>query len=124
VTRFEGLLREWGEHVIKHIDWADEYGENILYQAGLFEGSVQEGRSGSKVLCPEMPPRLRKVDLLVNRLPNRESKCVKAWYCAPPKEDGKLYTKRELARVMGISKYKFDEFLRRGKKRLLYLLTV
>lgn len=122
MTRLEGLLREWGEHVLRYLDYADEYGENILYEAGLLQGKVDGGVFGAKILCPEMPVRLRKIDQLVKRLPNHQMKCVRMWYCAPTKDDGKVYTKRELAGILGMSKYKFDENLRNGRRKLRIFL--
>ena len=123
MRRLEGLLREWGVFHVEHMDWADEYGENILHEAALLEGRVQDVSFGSKVLCPDMHSSLRKIERAVLGLPNWQEKCVRAWYCAPVREDGKLYTKRQLARLLGLSKYKFDEYLRGGKKKLSRVLT-
>lgn len=108
---------------MEHMDWANEYGENILHEAGILEGRVQDVSFRSKILCPDMHSSLRKVERAVNSLPNWQEKCVRAWYCAPIKDDGKLYTKRELARLIGLSKYKFDEYLRGARKKLNALLT-
>ena len=103
---------------VEHMDWADEYGENILHEAGLLEGRVQDVSFGSKVLCPDMHASLRKIERAVLGLPNWQEKCVRAWYCAPIKEDGKLYTKRELARLLRLSKEKFDTNLRNARRKL------
>ena len=60
------LLREWGSFVCTHIDFADEYGENILYRCAQF-GYTDPEPGKSKILCPDMPKRLRKVYVAVRK---------------------------------------------------------
>lgn len=104
--------------MLKSLDFSDEYGENILYGAALLQGRVQYQKWGSRILCPDMPAVLRKVDAQVRRLPNWEEKCITMWYCCPPREDGRAYTKRDLAGFLGVSKAKFDANLRAGRRKL------
>ena len=118
MKRTTGLLQEWGQFVSANLDWADEYGESIIYRCAKFGGYTEQGDSGHKILCPDMPPHLRKVENSVRKLPGYERKCITAFFCAPLKDDGNPFTKRELALMLKTSKYNFDKFLQRGKKRL------
>ena len=98
--RLECLLREWGAWWIRNMDFADEWGENALYRAGILWGRVQYGRSGHKILCPEQPRRLKDVDRAVTSLRDTneaQMAPVILWYCAPLKPDGAPYSMREIA---------------------------
>ena len=116
MKRITGLLHEWGSYVADNHDWADEYGESIIYRCAKFGGYTEQGDSGHKILCEDMPPHLRKVENSVRRLPGYERKCITAFFCAPLKDDGNPFTKRDLALLLGISKDAFDRYLSRGKK--------
>ena len=122
MNRITALLREWGDWVIRHVDHADEYGDSILYRISQY-GHLDPAPGGHKVLCPDMPRRLREIERLVRGLPNFERKCVTIKFCAPLKEDGNPYTNRDLARMLKTSKYNFEKSVRKAKKRLEILDT-
>ncbi len=134
MNRVPAMMFAWGDWWIRNIERMGDPGINWLYRI-IHEG---EGRSDvhydtdddgvvfigrDKILCPEMPKNVRKVQLQVNRLPNLEEKCVTFRYCSPLKDDGNPYTKRELARFLSMSKYSFDSHLRNGRKKISNLLT-
>lgn len=118
MRKITALLREWGDFVAANLDFADEYGENIIYRAGVLGGYVDQGQSEHKILCADMPPRLRRVDVAVRHLPNWENKAITAFFCAPLKDDGNPYTKRELALLLKTSLDRFDTSLQNGKNKL------
>jgi len=137
MQRIPAMLIAWGDWWIKNIERMGNPGINWLYRL-IHEGGARPdvgydtddrgevlvGRD--KVLCPEYPKNnsnVRKIQLAVNRLPNWEQKCIIFWYCAPLKEDGHPYTKRELARILGKSKWKFDLYLRGGRRKIKNWLT-
>jgi hypothetical protein len=123
MKRITALLKEWGSYVADNLDYADEYGESIIYRCAKFGGYTEQGDSGHKILCPDMPPHLRKVESAVRGLPGYEQKCVIAFYCSPLKDDGNPFTKRELALLLKTSKYNFDQYLTRGKNKLDKVLS-
>ena len=116
--KIELILREWGTFQIKHKDFADEFGSNILYQAGIMGGRVQDKGDGHKILCPDTPRHLQKVDILLKRLPIMEALTIKLWYCTPIKEDGHPHTMAELACKARMSLTAFGDNLRSGRKGL------
>ena len=124
VNKITALLEEWGKFVADHIDFSDEYGENIIYRAGVLGGYVDPGESEHKILCPDMPPHLRKVEVAVKGLPRWQHRCIVAYFCAPLKDDGNRYTKRELAKIIGTpgGKDSFESHVQRGKRRLEFIL--
>ena len=71
----------------------------------------------------QMPFKLQIIDRAVKKLPNWEQKCVTLWFCAPLKDDGNLWTKREMARKLQISKYNFERHLKSGVRHLERLLA-
>ena len=119
-----GMLKEWGDFVADHLDYADEYGESIIYRVSKLGGYVDQGQSTSKVLCEDMPYKLKKVEKGVKKLPRWERCCITAFFCAPLKDDGNPYTKRDLAHLLNINKYNFDQHLQRGKRRLEIILEI
>jgi len=121
--RVEYLLKEWGRHIEKTVDWADCLGSNILHRAGLFSGRVQ-GTSGHAVLCPDSTPQVRRVDTLVRRLPDANRDAIVLWYCLPQNRDtGKSFTKRELAKLLDITEESFAGRLKRARRFLRKELT-
>ena len=119
MRKITALLREWGDFVADNLEWANEYGENIIHRAGVLGGYVDQGQSEHKILCPDMPPRLRQVEVAVKSLDPRERDCIQVYFCAPLKEDGNPYTKSELARKIGVKgKKAFESYLGRGKNKL------
>ena len=116
-----GLFQEFGDFVIAHMHHDGYPEENILYRWARV-GEVQDTPGRDKILCPDMPAHLRRVDVIFSRLPNLEEKCVRIWFCAPVRDDGKNYTKRQLARMLKMSKYKFDSILKYGIRRAERLL--
>ena len=115
------LLREWGSYVCAHIDFADEYGENILYRCAQY-GYTDPEPGASKVLCPDMPKRLRKVDVAVRKLTDLRKSCVLLWFCAPLREDGRAHTISQFSRILMINKGKFRAELRKAINNLEKLL--
>ena len=114
----EPLLQEWGCFHIKHMHHADEYGSNILYQAGIMGGRVQDPGDGHRILCPDMPRHLQAIDIALKRLPPLDALVIKIFYCCPQKEDGSRYSKAELAVKVRMSTSGFDHYLKKSKKRL------
>ncbi len=108
-------LKRYGEWLEKHRDHADEYGENTLYRAALLGGrSDNDTESGHKILCPEMPASIRKVEIAVRRLPRHIRGVIEVWYSAPLRSDGTTYTASQLARLFGMSTSEFNRLLHQG----------
>lgn len=116
--RVEYLLREWGKKKFKYADWADEYGENILYRAGIFGGRQDRGPDSHKVLCPDFPAWYKDLDKKISKMPQVERDAITLWYCAPPREDGRLFTARQLGSLLGISESLMRKRLSEGRKWL------
>lgn len=124
IRKLRRRLIRWGDFNIRHMDHADEYGENILYAAGILEGRVQDAsRSCSKILCPDAPRHVQEVDIAVNKLPFAQKRAITNWYCAPLREDGNPHTKAQIAMKSRTSRAAFELALSDGEKKLLYLLT-
>ena len=133
MQRLPSMLIAWGDWWIRNLESMGLSSVNLLYklvrEGGARpdvtyetddEGEVLTGRD--RILCPDAPGSVRKVQRAVNRLPNWEQKCIIMWYCAPLKEDGHPYTKRALARRLSMSMYKFDSHLKYARKKLKKLL--
>lgn len=120
--QLEHLLREWGDWHIKHMDFADEIGENILYRCGVLQGRVQGSPSKDKILCPDTPSHLQQVDIAMKRLNKSQQMAVGSFYFAPIKPDGQLWTIQQLAVKTKVSLSEFKKDLRMGKVHLSKLL--
>ncbi len=134
MQRIPAMMTAWGDWWIKHLEGMGHPGINWLYRLIHDRGARPDviydtddnGEvfiSRDRILCPEMSKNVRKVQIAVNSLPNIEEKCIAFRYCAPPKDDGNLYTKRELARVLHMSRYAFNNHLARARKKLRKNLT-
>lgn len=111
-------LKAWGDYICRHLDYADEYGESILHRYSEY-GYTDSQPSGHKILCPDMPPHIRKVDLAVKKLKVKNelmAKCLWLHYCAPLRPDNNPYTCSQLARMLSINKGAFRAWVRKGKR--------
>ena len=116
--KLELLLREWGDFNIKHMEYTEELGENILYRAGVLQGRVQDAPGKDKILCPDMPRHLQRVDIAIKRIPAMEQLALRVWYCAPLKDDGNPYTMGQLANKARMSLLAFSKKLKSGRRNL------
>lgn len=116
------ILREWGDFVIRHMHFADEYGENLLYTYAML-GEVQREPGSDRILCPDMPTYLQRVEIAVKHLPRLEGNCLRLRYCSPLKDDGNPYTNRELASSLRTSQYTFKRYVRTGRRKVENALT-
>ena len=124
MTKTDYLLKEWGAWFVKNLDWPNLLGENILYRAGILSGRVQEGMAGHRVLCPDCPTLVRKVDRAVSTLNESEREAITLWYCLPSdQETGKPLKKHEVAKLAGISKDALTKRLTRARKKVEKHLT-
>ena len=132
MNKVTALLKEFGDYIAKHIDFADETGESILHKFAEYgytdptTGQMKVDKDGSplgrdSVLCPDMPARLRKVEAAIRTLNYLEESSIRLVYCSPL-VDGQPYTISQMARILRINKGKFKASLRKGKKRLGGLL--
>ena len=116
--KLEHLLREWGSFNIRHMEHHLEFGENILYRAGIMGGRVQDPGDGHKILCPDMPRHLQAIDIALHKIDPLSAKVVKVWYCAPPKPDGEHYTMAQLALLLRMTSWAFEQQLNKGRNSL------
>ena len=132
MDKVTALLTEFGDFIANHIDFADETGESILHKFVEYgytdptTGQMKFDKDGSPlgrdtVLCPEMPTRLRKVEIALRKLAYLESSSIRLEYCSPL-VDGQPYTVSQMARVLHINKGKFRAEFRKGKRKLAGLL--
>ncbi len=119
-------LREWGAFVSSNIDFADEWGENILRHYSQFGytdsqvGNMKVDDDGAllgrdTILCPNMPARLQKVEIAVNKLSDLRRNCIVLWFCSPLNVDGHPHNARKLADMLMITMKKFTYEVGRGQ---------
>lgn len=110
-------LIQWGDWWVRHQDFtgfADiNTVEKYFYQPG------RTAQPGHRVLTPDMPRRLQAIERAVHKLSDREQAVVRIKYCAPLRQDGVIYTHRELARLLGVSQEAFDKALSRGRRKVM-----
>jgi hypothetical protein len=114
-------LTNWGSFISRHLEHANEYGENILHRCSEY-GYTDPQPAGSKELYPHMPSRLMRVEQAMKRLSHineLRANVLRLWYCAPLKDDGTTYTKSELSRKLRINKGKFKAELRKGQQQVI-----
>jgi len=115
-----GLLSEWGTFVQAHMHHDGFSSINTINRLFMPTGDSW----GDSILCLDMPPSLRRVEVAVKGLPNLEQNCVRMWFCSPLRDDNERYTARQLSKLTsGIhSEKKFKDILRYGIKRVERLL--
>lgn len=114
MRKIVGDLRSWGDFIIKHMYHAEEYGESVLHRYSEYLCKTDSPPASDKILCPDMPSKMQKLHINVNRLVFPQRAAVTLYYCAPIKEDGNPYTLSELAKLVKMNKGRFRAELRKG----------
>jgi hypothetical protein len=126
------MLEEWGR-------WIEGHSDNVGYPsqaaiAGVVDVSGEyswfrvkqftaKGHSslifgGHRVLCLDMPERVRLTNLLIIKLPDAQYDAVLAEYGLGVKEDGTRFNRRDKARAIGITVVALEERLRRAHENI------
>lgn len=130
-------LDEWGEWIERHADWTSYPSQaaiaGVVDVAGAFDWFrvtqfTAKGHSGlifggHRILCYEMPERVRRTNLIINRLSDEQYDAVLAQYALGVREDGVRFTKEDKARALDISVVAFDRRLERARARLVEILA-
>ena len=126
------MLEEWGRWIERHADHSGYPSQAAI--AGVIDHKNEwnwfrvrqltaGGHSslifgGHRILCLDMPERIRCTNLIINRLSSEQYDAVLARYGLGVMDDGQLFTNRERARALGISIDAFEERLRRARARI------
>lgn len=126
------MLEQWGRWVEDHaaeagypsmaaiagvIDWRGQFNWFRVKQlTANGHGDLIFG--GHRILCVDMPERVRQTNLMVNTLPSGQYDAVLAQYGLGVREDGLRFTSIEKARALGITVVALDERLRRARSHL------
>jgi hypothetical protein len=78
---------------------------------------------GHRILCLDMPERVRVTNLMVNRLSDEQYDAVLAMYALVLRPDGLRFTKEQKSVALDISVEAFDRRLRRARERLVEILA-
>lgn len=133
----DSMLWQWGHWLELHADQSSYPSQAAI--AGVVDVENQfnwfrvkqftaKGHSnlifgGHRILCLDMPERVRATNLMVNRLSDDQYDAVLANYGLGVRDDGLRFTKEDKARALDISVVAFDERLRRARTRLSEILA-
>jgi len=84
-------------------------------------GEVFLGRD--RILCPDMPIRLRQVDMAVNSLGGMQKKCVMMKFFSPLDGGNRPFENRQMALSMGKSLSAFKKNVSRGVDKVAGILA-
>lgn len=134
----DSLLEDWGTWIERNADWTgypsqsaifgvvDVGGEFNWFRVRQFTAMGQSNLifGGHRVLCYEMPERIRATNLMVGRLSDDQYDAVLARYALGVRDDGLKFTMEDKARALGITIVALEERLRRARARLLEILAL
>lgn len=81
-------------------------------------------RPTSKILVLDLPPDVWRIQFAVRNLPEIYQSALIAHYALPPKDNGVMHTRRELADILRIHPETLRKRLSRGRRKLAYLLDL
>lgn len=126
------MLEEWGRWIERHADEVgypsqaaiagvvDVSGEYSWFRVKQFTAKGHSSLifGGHRVLCLDMPERIRLTNLLVIKLPNGQYDAVLAEYGLGVRDDGIRFSRSDKARALGISVVALEERLRAAHKNI------
>lgn len=133
----DSMLEDWGRWVEKH---SDETGypsraaiHGVVDVAGQFSWFrvrqfTAKGHSnlifgGHRILCRDMPERIRVINFMICRLSDEQYDAILARYALDLRDDGLRFSMMDKARALGITLVAFEERLRRARNRLGQILA-
>lgn len=133
----DSMLWQWGHWIELHADQSsypshaaiagvvDVQGQFNWFRVKQFTASGHGNLifGGHRILCLDMPERVRVTNLMVNRLSDDQYDAVLAMYGLGVRPDGLRFTKEDKARALDITVTAFDERLRRARGRLSEILA-
>ena len=108
------LLGRWGHYIALQHATTGYPTTNALLQA-LSGG---RGRPGSRPLGKDLPSDVWRVEQAVNGLPGIYRNALLAFYALPPKEDGLIRTRVEIAALLGTTPGAFRKRVYRARQKL------
>lgn len=133
----DSMLWQWGHWIEAHADQASYPSRAAI--AGVVDVQNQfswfrvhqftaKGHSnlifgGHRILCQDMPERVRVTNLMVNRLSDEQYDALLAQYGLVLRPDGLRFTKEQKATALDISVEAFERRLRRARERLVEILA-
>lgn len=133
----DSMLWQWGHWIEGHADQASYPSQAAI--AGVVDVQNQfnwfrvhqftaKGHSnlifgGHRILCQDMPERVRATNLMVNRLADEQYDAVLAKYALVLRPDGLRFTEAQQAMSLDISIEAFRSRLRRARERLIDILA-
>jgi hypothetical protein len=131
------MLWQWGHWIEAHADQASYPSRAAI--AGVVDVQnnfswfrvhqfTAKGHSnlifgGHRILCQDMPERVRVTNLMVNRLCDEQYDAVLAQYALVLRPDGLRFTKEQKATALDISVEALERRLRRARERLVEILA-
>lgn len=130
------LLESWGRWIEYHADEIgypsqaaiagviDAKGEFNWFRVRQFtaKGHSDLVFGGHRILCIDMPERIRATNMMVNRLSDEQYDAVLAEYGLGVRDDGLRYTRADKARALGCTVPAFEMRLSRAKERIAEIL--
>ena len=118
-----GAMKEWGKDKLEELNY-NPYSETNILERIRWETNIQRSPPRDKILCYD--PKRKKGHINdINRewkkLPKRTRECILGKYVIAThvvREDGKVYTAREVAHSMEMSLDRFNEIVSRGVRRI------
>jgi len=109
-----GMLLAWGHDRMKLYAHSGYSSESTF--ARIFQGSV--GKPEHKILCADLSGRSWATEFKVMALAPiyRDALIVK--FALPAKDDGTLFTEKDMARKLGVPRETFRTRVRRAKQRI------
>lgn len=119
MRKITGWLYAWCSRRYGEIHRDGYAGTNMLHRVRR-EGVVSAPVPGSRALISDgHTSDDAMMEAALARLPKRQRECVQLAHTAARADDGREFTRRDFARLMGISKSSFDTHVSRGKQALV-----
>jgi len=123
VKRITGAMKEWGRDKLEELNY-NPYSDTNILERYRWEGNIQRSPPRDKILCYD--PKGRKgyvndINRAWKKLPKRTKECIIGKFVIAThvvRDDGKVYTAREVANNMEMSLSRFNEIVSRGVRRI------
>lgn len=127
MRRDASALYDWGEWKTLELTH-NPYPDSNILQRYRFEGEIQSAPGRDRILCFDPKESYMRgkrhviqIEHAWHQLPPRPKECILGKYGVTQlvKEDGKTYTAKEVAQIMGLSVPAFNMNVSRGRKKII-----
>lgn len=117
MNKLDRWLTEWANGIIRDLDRSGYSGMSILGKI-IYDPGISTAGMRHRILWWPRNRRMSEISRAMHHVNKIEELCLIIKYGKPTKEDGRTFTKHDLAKCSSIDCARFTQITRNGRKKV------